>query len=325
MLRFCLFVLMLSFLSSVAFAKLKLLVIESYHSELVWDSLYLEELKSVLGDSVEWTFFEMDTKRLQESEYEGQADKAWACYQREKPDIVVLGDDNALHYLGSRFVGTDVPVVYLGINQNPRDYIPLQKNVTGVLERPLFKRAIVLLEDIIGNSEGKVLLLIDSGRTARSIVENVFDGKDSVTEFGVHVDVISTSSFDKWRNAVLFAKFNGYKYIITGLYHRVFDGERHVDSESLLRWTSSHAPVPLFGFWEMGVGKGLSAGGLVLDGKIQGSEAAKVVQDILNGKDPATIIPIIPDRGKLIFSRHELERWGLNIPDKFKARTTFIE
>lgn len=41
----------------------------------------------------------MNTKRVPAREYSVAAERAFQAYQQLKPDLVVLGDDNALYYL----------------------------------------------------------------------------------------------------------------------------------------------------------------------------------------------------------------------------------
>ena len=83
--------------------KQKILIIESYHSEYSWDQSYIQGIKSVFKDDFELLYFQMNTKRLPKTAYEERANKAWEHFQKTKPDLVILGDDNALNYLSLRF------------------------------------------------------------------------------------------------------------------------------------------------------------------------------------------------------------------------------
>lgn len=121
-----------------------ILLIDSYHKEYEWCKSYRIGLYQGLKDTeVNFTHFEMDTKRLPSSMYQKKAAFAFETYKRVKPDLVILGDDNALKYVGKMLLNTITPVVFLGINNNPRAYIPMGQNITGVLERPLIKRSIM--------------------------------------------------------------------------------------------------------------------------------------------------------------------------------------
>ena len=125
------------------FAQKTVFVVESYHAGFAWDASYKKALQETLGTRYKLEFFEMDTKRLPKEQHQRMSDLAWKKYLELKPDLVVLGDDAALITLVKRLAETRTPVVYLGINNNPRDYVPLTaENFTGVLERPLLKRSI---------------------------------------------------------------------------------------------------------------------------------------------------------------------------------------
>ena len=153
-------------LLQVATAKEKILLIESYHSTYAWDASYIEGLELALDNEYELIKFEMNTKRLPKSEYQKMADLAYDKFMEVSPSLVILADDNALSYLGSKFFDTDTPVVYLGINNNPRNYgVVGRNNFTGVLERPLFKRSIANVQKL--QKLNKVLVLFDDGNTAK--------------------------------------------------------------------------------------------------------------------------------------------------------------
>ena len=77
----------------------KVLLIESYHSEYPWDASYVEGLTETFSPEVELITYQMDTKRLPVEQHQSQAEKAFAFYQQHQPEIVILGDDNAMNYL----------------------------------------------------------------------------------------------------------------------------------------------------------------------------------------------------------------------------------
>lgn len=307
------------------YAKPKVLLIESYHSSYNWDIEFTSGLECVLQDNVELLNFQMNTKRLHEDKYSERADLAWNYYLKTKPDVVVLADDNALKHLGSRFLDTDTPVVYMGINNNPRKYIPLNKNITGVLERPLYKRTIKYLDDILNLENKKVMILLDESTTTLTFKESVFQGSNSMMIGGVLTDIKLISSFSKWKDIVKNAVVGEYSAIVIGLYHRVFDEGKYVGSEEILEWTSANTPVPLFAFWAMSVGKGKAVGGLVLNGEEQGKAAGLMVLDILGGKPVHKIRPVIPEQGKFVFSRYELGRWKIRLPYNIMQQTKFVD
>jgi len=305
--------------------KKTILVIESYHAEYPWDASWKKGLQETLGDKYNLVYFEMDTKRLPMSEYEKRAQMAWNEYKKVNPELVILGDDNALKYLGQKFVNTTTPVVYLGINNNPRNYDMVRhKNITGVLERALLKRSIVFINKILKIK--KVLVLFDSGTTSQVVRDEIFSGKESVSIIDIRVDIKPMDNYTVWKKAVLNAKEQGYDVIFVGLYHTIKDDMgKHVDAEKIVEWTSENTPIPPFAFWDFAVGPRKAIGGYVLFGEEQGKTAAKIALKILSGENPSEIRPKIAQKGRFLFSESQLKKWGLTLPSNIAVAAKYTE
>ncbi|MFM5035984.1 ABC transporter substrate-binding protein [Aeromonas veronii] len=281
--RTSLLLLLLSTLSLPLWAA-NILVISSYHPEYLWDQSYNKGLLDGLQGEHKITHFYMDTKRHPREKFDEIAQQAIAFYLKSKPDLVVLGDDNAINYLANEIASLGTPVVFLGMNENPRlkGFVGHPK-ITGVLERPLLKRNISEISQMMGD-------------------------------------------YSLWQEAVLNAKKNGYQAIFLDLYHTLVDDNgKHVSEKTVLEWTSANTPVPLFCFWEFTVGKGMAIGGLVLDGHDQGIQAASLINTILAGTLPRTISPRAALRGEYVFSKSELARWQLTVPDKWRHKILWRE
>lgn len=309
----------------IASARAKVLLIESYHSGYIWDANCIRGLETALNGTADIVSFAMDTKRLDVALYEERADMAWREYQRVRPDVVVLADDNALKYLAARFMSTDTPVVYMGINANPREYVGMNSNITGVLERPLYKRSVILIKQILNMHSGKILVLFDKGTTADVLKDSVFRGRYKSKIAGIEADIMLISSYSEWKKAVLSAKDDGYSAVVVGLFQRIFDGDEHVPGPEVLNWTSQNIRVPMFAFWKMFVGADKAIGGLVLSGEIQGRTAGEMVLKILAGTPINQIPPIIPSQGEFVFSKHELRKWKIRLPYNLMKQAELVD
>ncbi|MDG3085559.1 hypothetical protein P7F88_05350 [Vibrio hannami] len=276
-----------------------------------------------MGEKHVLMYFEMDTKRLPQTEFSNRADKAWELYKERSPDLVVLADDNALKLLGPRFVGIKTPVVYLGINANPREYgVARATNVSGVLERPLLRRSILMLNKIMPID--KALLLMDSSETSRVIKEEIFYGNDEIKLGETHVDIKLVDNLDQWHELVLGAKKHGYDVLIAALYHTLSDGSgNHIDAEKIIQWTSRNTPIPPFGFWDFSIGNSANIGGYVVSGYEQGKAAGEMVERVLT--EGERVRPYMLNRGEYVFSRSQLKKWDINLPDEIKNEVRFIE
>jgi len=288
-----------------------ILVVQSYHAQNSWDQSYIDGLQQTLGSSYQLEYFRMDTKRLPTSVHTARAEAAWQHYLQLQPVLVILGDDNALRLLGPRLAEASTPVVYLGINNNPRSYgVVSSGNITGVLERPLLKRSVLLLNQIIDVK--RVLILFDSGTTAHAVKSESFYNKDSVTIRNVDADIALVSSFAEWQQQVLTAKRRGYDALVVGLYHTLVDAQgEHVDAQKVVNWTSQHSLIPPFGFWDFSVGKDKTIGGYVLHGKEQGIAAGQLALKILAGAHAGRILPQTAPEGRFLFSRTQLQKWQI--------------
>ena len=324
--RFLVLSLCLLAASPMALAKPLVLILESYHQGFAWDACYTRGIRAVLGDCCRIEKFEMDTKRLPETAYAAQADKAWQKIQTLRPDLVISGDDNALRLVGPKLANRNIPLVFLGINQDPKSYFnnTLPANVTGLLERPLMLRNISGIHQWLPQAR-RLLVLFDTETTSRIAAREVFRNQASLTLSGLRVDLKLVGQWQDWQRTVREAKQSGYDAIAVGLYQHVFDQQKNVDADTVLRWTSQNSTVPLFGFWDFAVGRDKTIGGLLLGGEAHGREAGEIAKAILNGQRPADIPPKVGTRGQLIFSRSQLARFGIRLPQAVAAMASYVD
>jgi ABC-type uncharacterized transport system substrate-binding protein len=305
------------------FAK-KILVIESYHQGFAWDDAYVEGIKSKLAGH-EVIRFSMDTKRIKKEMFAKAADDAWKKYQELKPDAVVLGDDNALKLLGKRFYGVKTPVIFLGINANPKSYDAVGKeNVTGILERPLYDSSVFALKKVTKAANGdKIAIVFDNGATSKISVESI---KKKKKIGGLNIDVFNFEKFKDYNDFFKNAKKNGYKFVLIGLYHSVVDeaGKSVASNDAIIEFTKN-SEVPVFGFWDFSVGKDKAAGGLCLDGKVQGEMAGNLIKSIFGGKKAGSIQFLTGRKGSLVFSKARLDHWKITLPADIKKKAKMID
>ncbi|NNN48788.1 hypothetical protein [Vibrio sp. 2-2(8)] len=299
----------------------KVLLIESYEQGYEWDASYVSALKQSLTPAHELHTFEMDTKRVPASRYSQIAEQAFSRYQHLKPQVVVLGDDNALVYMLPKLYNEPISIVFLGINSNPRKFMAQyqgQAKVTGILERPLYVKTMGEIGRMLDKDKRKVLVLFDSGSTA-SIALEFMQTQASMIEknLGIATEIASVAIEKEWQTRISTAKEQGFGAIVVGLYQTLVDeSENNVPADTVLTWTNQHTEVPLFGFWDFSIGAGKAAGGVVLAGRDQGEMAGKTVLRILNNNEDASRIPIqIGQQGRAIYHQGEMSRWGLSVPE----------
>jgi hypothetical protein len=305
----------------------RILVVESYHADFLWDHDYRQVLIELLGERYSLEFFEMDTKRLPTELHAGMGQKALTRIRAVQPALVMLGDDAALRYVGEPLDKLGIPGVYLGINGNPRNYGQMNfKNITGVLERPLIKRNIVFIRRIMPTLR-KVLVLFDNDLTSQLTFDEMFDGKPSLEIDGIQADLKLCNTLEFWKHSILTAPADGYQITIAGLYHTLTRPNGKVaDADEVIAWASANTRLPLFALWGFAVGARKAIGGLVLSSQEQGKVAAGIALDILErGAKPSERIPVTARQGDFIFSRSQLARFNLTLPPDIAAQAHLLE
>lgn len=324
----CLLILLLAFCSNFTNVyAAKVVVIESYHQGYLWDKQYYQAILDNLTPQHEVSYFEMDTKRIPKNQYAAQADRAWQFIEQQKPQLVILADDNAVNFLHQRLDISQIPVVYLGVNMNPREYqLNEHKLFTGVLERPLLRRSLILIHRLLPKSEHrKILVMFDQSNTSKLAADYISKQQSSMLS-DIEVNVVQLNRLEEWQQQVLTAKEQGFTAIVIALYQTVRDeGNRSVDAEQLLKWIAENTPVPNFGFWGFSVSADGNIGGYVLDGYHHGTIAAKMAAKILTGEKPEDIFPVTDDLGTYMFSRQGVEKWQLNLPKEIEKQTLWMD
>ena len=160
----------------------KILYINSYHEGYAWSDSIVSGLHEVLdGTGVELKIVSLDTKRNPDVAFGEEAGvKAKAEIEAYKPDVVIASDDNAQKYVIVPFLkGTDLPVIFNGVNWDASAYGYPTSNITGMIEVELPDQMIELLK---GYAKGGRLgyITVDT-ETERKVVDiynqRFFDGQ----------------------------------------------------------------------------------------------------------------------------------------------------
>lgn len=325
--RWRLFLLLILICYPAALFAAKVVVIESYHQSYLWDRQYYQAILDRLTPEHQVLHFEMDTKRLPKERYVERAELAWQFIKQQTPQLVILADDNAVSHLHQRLNDSQIPVVYLGVNINPRQYhLNDYKRFTGVLERPLLKRSLLLLQRILPpQKHRKILVLFDDSNTSK-LTANYISNQSTSLISDIEIHVLKLATLKEWQQQVTSAKDNGYSAIVVALYHAVRnEQDQSVNAEQLLEWIASNTPIPNFGFWGFSIYAKGNIGGYVLDGYHHGTIAADMAQRILDGVTPENIFPVTDDLGQYRFSYSGMKKWQLTLPKEIEKQTTWVD
>lgn len=299
-------------------------IVNSYSRQFSWTRDLDQALMDALKDKAAFTVFDMDTKNVPEERFAARAEAALAFCRQAEPDLFVLTDDNAMRLLGQRLVDAGERVLYLGVNDNPRTYLKDPRTATGVMERPLFKRSILLARRVLGPDATRGLVLFDDSVTSKVLHKDEFEGLAQYNVSDLAMDYKATNSLEAWRDALLRARENGYSFVALGLHHTLRNLQgTHEDPDAAMDWARRNSSVPLFGFWDFDIGPGKTLGGVVLTGTSHGRIAAALARRLLDGEPTQTVEPVHDRQGVIMFSRTELRHWDITLPDLIRRKAVF--
>lgn len=330
--------------------KSRIMVVSSYHREYLWSQEtnrglcaallefgyldeeaqvelfsrkdYVESSRAIIKKS--W----MDTKRKSsKSEIAETLAGIIADIDRFKPDILLLGDDNAANYISNQYLDTEIPIVFWGINGLPLKYGIIDSlakpghNVTGVFQRGYHLEAFASFLKIAPRVR-TIAVLADDSPTGRAHAKKIQRYAEQ-GQLPVEVrDIVITNSFDEWkaRTLELLPSVDGF-YIST--HNTLQDKEgNYVDYLLVTAWYLKNVLKPEL----------VPANFMVMEGLLctvddsafkQGYEAMELAHRILGGERPADIPVSSPTRGPFIVNRSRAVMLGLE--DSIKENDKIID
>jgi ABC-type uncharacterized transport system substrate-binding protein len=321
--------------------KARIFVVSSYHREYLWSQDTNKGLCAAMRDL---KYFDTDE---QSAEYSRNDDvetsravvkKAWMDTKRHsdrseiaqaaahivdeirafKPDMILLGDDNAANVIGNQFIDTPIPVVFWGVNGTPLKYGLLDSvehpghNVTGIYQAGYVLECLQYLKKLVPGLRTFAILSDDSetGRSKAKELQNLArDGKLPLELAGSVV----TNSVAVWKSEAVRLSGNVDAFFV--LNHNTIQDEdgKAVDPMVLGSWYLQNVKKP-----DCGQERQFAAEGMLLtvddSGYKQAYEAMKVAHDILVGaRVPAGIPATAPGRGAIIVNRERAQMLGIDL------------
>ena len=263
----------------------------------------------------------MDTKRR-----DSRADIARATariiaeIKAFKPDLLLLGDDNAANFVGNQFVDTELPIVFWGINGLPLKHGLIQRmdapgrNVTGVWQSGYHQESLDLLKKIVPSAQTFAILACDSESTRPNV--KLIEEMSARGALPLRlVDKAVTNSFEQWKERAL--DFAGRVDAIYMLNHdtlRDRDGN-HVGYLTAGRWYLENIRIPEASHEDQFVLEGmlLTAND---SGFNQGHLAFEMAHEILSrGLSPARMAVRTPERGPYMVNRQRARALGVDLEE----------
>lgn len=300
-----------------------LLNIASYHEAYEWTRFCSEGIASALPSSYELQQHFMDTKRIGEEHFADAAEQAWQRYRETQADLVLLGDDNALKLLGPRLAAEGIPVVFYGINANPRSYFPGQRiprQFTGILERSPLHSTMALIKQVIPAAK-EIVILVDVSATSTGVLATGVDEQGRVDITGMRSTIAQYQTFSEWKENVRGFHEQYDAIILSTFFTLQGENGKVVPHMEVLEWTSSHAQIPVFGSLNFMTGDRGALGAMVVDSFRHGQQAGEFAVTILETNSTPAVIA--DSGGKLYFNKKQLQRFKLKLGDELKKSIVF--
>lgn len=236
------------------------------------------------------------------------------------PDLVLLGDDNAANYIGNQLLGSDIPVVFWGINGLPLKYGLIEnldapgRNVTGVWQSGYYKESLELLKRLVPSASTFAILACDSETSRPSVKMIELLARRDALPIKL-VDSIVTNDYQEYQARALEAAGRVDAFFVLN-HDTLRDQQRqHVEMLDVGRWYLEHIRVPEASNEDQFVHEGmlLTAND---SGYNQGYAAFEMAQLILDkGVSPARMAVRTPDRGPYLVNRNRAAQLNIALDD----------
>ena len=291
-----------------------ILVLNSYHRGYLWSDNILSGIESEFaraGLDVELTVEYMDTKRHSRKELFPLLKALYKAKLRHPYDIIIVSDNNALDFILDfrEQLPSDIPIVFCGINNFDESMLRGHHNITGVVEDFDLKGTINLALQMYPRTK-YIAAFSGASKTAAANVKRLQQVKPDFEDVIRFIDLENLTAPELKNKLYQLPQDT----ILLGLsFLRDRDGRTFTVKESL-NFINSNSRVPIFTAWDHNIASG-ALGGIVVSGKLQGENAARMAMQILNGTSTADI-PIIWDSPNIpMFNYLQMQRFNLTRKD----------
>lgn len=273
----------------------------------------------------------MDTKRRNSSIDIARATvRIMGEIERFKPDLVMLGDDNAAKYIGGQLLDTETPVVFWGINGLPLKYGLVDSmdapghNITGVWQAGYHKESLTLLSRLTPNAKTFAILACDSvsSRPNVKIIQRLAQAGALPLEL---VDTVVTNNFEEFQARTLELAERVDAFFVLNHDTMIDRNGDHVDMLTVGRWYLENIKKPEASHEDQFVREGM----LVTandSGFNQAFTAFEMAYDILEqGLSPARMRTRTPPKGPFLVNKQRAAHLGISLEDNMYLIDELVE
>jgi len=260
--------------------KKKIVYINSYHRGFPpSDEITSGVFENLPEDSYEIVDHFMDTKRNPEEEFiRKRAAEILDSIDKEKPDLLIVSDDNVVKYLVEPNPQISIPIVFCGVNWSADQYDLSNHNITGVLEILPIEESLIAMKSYYPSMQH--LLVLNENTTTSRKTKPLLDAL--CERIGISVTQELVDDFDSWK--AVFKAANQSHDII---YLQTRGAIKNWDHDEALGFIDQNIKVPLVTCESFMMPYAVF--GLTQISKEQGVRAAKAAKKILEGTRPNEI------------------------------------
>ncbi len=281
-----------SFIAYQRTHKLRVFVIQSYHSNMSWVKGLHAGMDQVFKKKryIDIRQFYMNTKHKHSNAYLKRISReAISAIRQYKPDVIIAFDTHAQKWVASKFINSPkYKIVLAGVTESSDlKRFKAAKNITGVLEKIPINAIQEVLALMLPNSK-RIYYISDNSITSHQLDKDI--SQEDWGRFKL-VEHTKVKTFQQWKKEVLAAQKKA-DVILLSTYKTILDGKKHISPTKLIQWSLANSKVPIIGLYESFIDDGGYLAISVASFE-QGYTAAKIANFILEKKLTVDKVPFL--------------------------------
>ncbi|RVT46008.1 EAL domain-containing protein [Rheinheimera sediminis] len=304
----------------------RVLILYSYDPSFPTSGKILAGVLSAFGSNLPVIDQEfLDSKRLWDQQSQNLSFQLLRHKYQDRPpyDLVITADDDALHFAlrHKAELFAVAPLVFLGVNDiATAEQASRRPDVTGVVEAASFGETLELANKLFPERT-RVHLIVDPSISGQADLHSMLLLKPQFPQLSFITQNLSDLSWDEFSSKL--AQLGKKDMILLlSAYHDKNTKEKSF-AESLALITEL-TQVPVFHFWEHGIGSGV-LGGYVISHYEQARQAGLMAKQLLSGATDTDVALVLESPNLAIFDYPQLRRFGIGsgaLPEGYQIRNS---
>jgi ABC-type uncharacterized transport system substrate-binding protein len=258
--------------------------INAYHAGYDWSDRIQAQFEKDMQEQCRITVYHLDAKNTSHQQLSEKGHEIAQLIKASKPNVVIAADDASSEYVVQpHFRNAPTPIIYVGINWDPKPYGYPMDNATGMTEIWPTHEIFRILRHTV--PQLNLLTIISADNKLEKI-----DGhhiEQIATKLGITVNHVSVSQFKDWKQAIINAQNADAIHLGTN------QGIKDWSESEAITWLEKNNKR--FTFASQDFMRPYVMFSLSKSPEEFGSWAAKLSQVIIAGTQPWQI-PIVPNR-----------------------------